>query len=182
MNILQLKINKTGKYHPVYSVSNSTEQIGTIYPNEAFIDYGSESLWHAIYFKDSSGNIREGMIMDQNTDTWTSNGLCETPCSDYPYGTATINGKKYKTYKMKKTKNIYTSSGNYWGGVAAGMLVATNSATTGLNHPTWKAIDYVKSTSGNWVQVDSNGSGYGFVDFDLEEGSMPSNINFYGSW
>ena len=41
MNILQLKINKTGKYHPVYSVSNSTEQIGTIYPNEAFIDYGS---------------------------------------------------------------------------------------------------------------------------------------------
>ena len=178
MNIRNLCINKTGKYIDVYGYPQGNgvmEKIGTLYPNEAFIDYGSEGdPWHMIYFKDPNGNVVDGEVK-------TASGLF-TLCTAYPYGTVTINGTKYKTFKMKKQKPIYSGSGRRLGTVAAGMLVATNSATTGLNNVDWKLIHYAKSTSGQWQKIDGDGYDHGFVPIDLDEGSMPSNINFYGSW
>jgi hypothetical protein len=104
-------------------------------------------------------------------------------CLDYPYGTATINGVEYKTFIMRQTKNIYKKDGTYWGKVAANMLVATDTATVGLEHNNWKEIKYVQqSPNRNWVKVDEEGAGYGFVDTGLSSASGYSKIAFYGSW
>ncbi len=175
MNILQLCINKSGNYQTVYSAADDTKKIGTLYPDEAFIDYGSESgNWHMVYFRDPNGKLACGEVKYANK--------LFTPCTTYPYGTVTIDGTKYKTYKIRSQRNVYTANGNGWGAVAGNMLVATNDATTGLSHFDWKAVNYVKSTSGKWVKVEGDGYNYGFVDIGLSQGSMPSNINLYGSW
>lgn len=175
-NYRQLRINTTGKAIPIYD-SITEKTVGTIGKREAFIHYGGEGVVHWLKFRGSNLKLVDATFLDKNEDI--------SKCAfieDKPYGTATINGTKYKTYIMRKTMNVYTATARYWGKVAAGMLVATNSSTVGLEHPTWKAVDYVKSTAGKWVKVDGDGYNHGFVDFDLGNGSMPSNIALYGSW
>lgn len=166
-------INKNGSSIPVYSDTDFKTRVGTLGNREAFVLKGWETFPY-ICFRGPDLKLREGMLKD------TFKG--EIFLDRYPYGTAKINGTEYKTYLMKRTMNVYTATGRYWGKVAGGMLVATNSNTCGDSHPTWKAVDYVKSTAGKWVKVDGDGYDHGFVDFDLGNGSMPSNIALYGSW
>lgn len=169
-------INKSGKSLNVYSDTGHKNKIGTIGNREAFVVMGAEG---EPYIKFRGPNLK---LMEGNLDTRNIGYNDLKPITDYPYGTATINGKKYKTYTMRRTMNVYTAAARLWGQVAGGMLVATNSVWCGDSHPTWKAVDYVKSTAGKWVKVDGDGYDHGFVDFDLGNGSMPSNIALYGSW
>ena len=169
-------INKFGHSINVYSDYAHKNKVGTIGNREAFVILGAESELY-IQFRGPNLQIAEG-ILDSTGHEFDSVAIL----TDYPYGSATINGTKYKTYKMQRTMNVYTATGRYWGKVAGGMLVATNSPLCGESHPTWKAVDYVKSTAGKWVKVDGDGYDHGFVDFDLGNGSMPSNIALYGSW
>lgn len=175
-NILELRINTSGKSIPIYD-TDTQKTVGTLGQREAFILYGGDGSLKWIKFRGSNLKLVDALVQDPDDVLWR----CK-PIQEMPYGTATINGTKYKTYIMRKTMNVYTAAGTYWGRVAAGMLVATNSSTVGLNHPTWKAVDYVKSTAGKWVKVDGDGYDHGFVDYDLGNGSMPSNIALYGSW
>lgn len=168
-------INKFGKSMNVYSDTGHKNKIGTIGNREAFVVMGAEGEPY-ISFRGPNLKLKEGYL-----DTKNVSGLLKV-ITDYPYGSATINGTKYKTYLMRRTMKVYTATGREWGGVASGMLVATNSIWCGDSHPTWKAVNYVKSTSGKWVKVDGDGYDHGFVDFDLGNGSMPSNIALYGSW
>ena len=167
-------INKTGASLSVYSGMDFKTKVGTIGNREAFVLMGYETYPY-INFRGPNLKLRDGFLK-VNFD-FVSNGL-----QKFHYGSATINGKKYNTFLMKRTMNVYTAAGNYWGKVAGGMLVATNSDVCGYTHSTWKAVDYVKSTAGKWVKVDGDGYDHGFVDFDLGNGSMPSNIALYGSW
>lgn len=170
----QLRINKSGKSYNVYKDSDMKEKIGTIGNREAYVLMGQEGpSW--IKFRGPNLKLMEGFMDFDSPNS-------DIQMIDYPYGIATINGTKYKTFIMRRTMNVYTATGRYWGKVAGGMLVATNSSTCGQSHPTWKAVDYVKSTAGKWVKVDGDGYDHGFVDFDLGNGSMPSNIALYGSW
>ena len=167
-------INKFGVSMNVYN--DTGKKIGTIGNREAFVVMGAEGDLY-IKFRGPDLKLKEGFLDASNAPS-----LFLTTLTDYPYGTTTINGKKYKTYLMRRTMNVYTGVANYWGKVAGGMLVATNSNWCGDTHPTWKAVDYVKSTAGKWVKVDGDGYDHGFVDFDLGNGSMPSNIALSGSW
>lgn len=105
-----------------------------------------------------------------------------TSCLDYSYSTEVINGVSYRIFKMRQTKNVYTADSNYLVAVAAGMYVATNSDKVEQTHSNWKLINYVKSTSGQWVQVSGAGYNHGFVDTGLNSSSLYSGIAFYDSW
>lgn len=169
-------INKSGSSIPVYSDTSFKTKVGTLGNREAYVLLEWETFPY-IYFRGPDLELIKGSFKGEDYYANSVRFL-----ESYPYGTATIDGTKYKTYLMKKTMNVYTAAANYWGKVASGMLVATNSSTCGSSHPTWKAVNYVKSTAGNWVKVEGDGYSHGFVNFDLGNGSMPSNIALYGSW
>lgn len=170
-----LCVNKSGKSINVYKENRLINKVGTIGNREIFVVTGVEGGYY-IQFRGPNLKLTEGWLGNPSGEDF------EMMIQYYPYGSATINGTKYKTYIMKRTMNVYTAAANYWGKVAAGMLVATNSSYCGDTHPTWKSVDYVKSTAGNWVKVDGDGYDHGFVDFDLGNSSMPSNVAMYGSW
>lgn len=170
-------INKGGTY-PIYDVKQNYKKVGTLYDREAFILHGGDE-YEGISFLGSDGTIKTATI---DPYRYPMPGSTYHYCTDYPYSTENINGTTYKVFKMRRTMNVYKGSGAKWGTVAAGMYVATNSPDVGENHPTWKLINYVKSTNGNWVKVEGDGYGHGFVDTGLSIASGYASIPFYGSW
>lgn len=171
-------INKSGRNIPVYSDTNKTKQIGSIYNREAFgynRNWGGDNYYCNIVFLNSAGSLSYGFIIDP-PDNSTVN------CTEYPYGTVTINNTKYKTFKMRKLRNVYTAAGTKWGAVAANCRVACNNNISGNSHPDWKCIDYVESSKGGWVKVTGDGANYGFVDTGLSVASGYNSIPMYGSW
>lgn len=167
-------INKTGHPIPIYDVDKGGAKVGTINDREAFIYLGGESC-QLIDFLSPSGFIRANLGIDGEDI------ICDY-CTSYPYGEEVIDGVTYGIYKMRKSKNIYKADGSYWGKVAAGMFVATNSSKVGETHTTWKLINYVKNTSGQWIKVTGAGYNHGFVDTGLDTSSGYGTVAFYGSW
>lgn len=174
----QFCINKSGKTYNIYDSDTNTYQ-GKISDREAFIYLGGEGTLYYLGFLNSSGKIQKVTIQEFYHPF--PDGFFGY-CTDYPYSREVINGVNYYIYKMRQTKNVYTADGNYWGRVASGMYVATTSNTVGETHCDWKLINYVKSTSGKWVQVSGAGCNYGFVDTGLSSSSLPGSIAMYGSW
>lgn len=171
-------INKSGQSYPVYDIEKG--RVGTIYNREAYNWLGAEGCHVYIAFLSPSGSIIN-VTIDEDQHPFPDGFF--TFCTDYPYGEETIDGTLYKTFKMRQRKNIYTGAGNYWGAVAANMLVATNAVETGLDHWDWKLINYVKrSTDGKWIKVNGDGYEHGFVDTGLSSASTYNTIPFYGSW
>lgn len=168
-------INKSGKPIPVYDVDKK-RQVGTINNREAFIDDGGED-GHYISFLSPTGFIQANLGNDYDFENDQ-----HASCLEYPYGEVTIDGKNYRTFIMRKTMNVYKGDESKWGAVAAGCLVATNSDKVGMDHHTWKLINYVQNTKGNWVKVDGAGYNHGFVDTGINVSSGYSKIAFYGSW
>jgi len=112
-----------------------------------------------------------------------------TGIGKYPYGREYINGAWHITFKFRRTENVYTATGRYWGRVAAGMRVACLDTTefyrsgSGQKNPHWKVINYVeRSTDRAWIKVTGDGVNYGIVDIGLDHGSSPSSISMYGTW
>lgn len=171
-------INKSGQTYVVRD-SNNNEIVGRIYDREAFLFPDGGDRYQRLIFLNSSGTL---------TDVWIDDAINPLPrgfmtsCTDYPYSIENIEGNNYYIYKMRKTMNVYTAAGNYWGRVAAGMFVATTNDRIGENHKDWKMINYVKSTSGQWVKVSGDGVEHGFVDTGISQASGYSSIAFYGSW
>lgn len=174
-------INNSGKTYAVHDSENGNAKVGDLYPREAFIIYGSEGCYTSICFLGPNGGLKTVII---DTDQYPLPTYCYN--TDKPYGSATITtGNKpgtYKTFYMRRSKNIYKADGTSWGTVAAGCLVATNNKNVGSSHPDWKEITYVRNTSGVWVQVDAGVNNYGFVDTGLSSASGYNSIAFYGSW
>lgn len=171
-------INKSGKSIPVYSDINKTRVIGSIYDREAFgfnANWGGDYYYFNIVFLNSNGSLASGFLIDPPKNSVVS-------CTKYPYGSATINKVKYKTFKMRKLRNVYKADGTKWGAVAANCRVACSSDVSGTSHPDWKCIEYVESSKGGWVKVTGNGSNYGFVDTGLSVASGHNSIPMYGSW
>lgn len=180
-------INMSGKSIPVYDRAGwpdleGSKKIGTIYNQEAFglnWDWGGDGVFNNIVFRNSSGNLSGGFIIVGEDFP----NAVFTPCTDYPYGTAVINGVSYKTFKFRRSETVYTAAGNKWGAVASGMRVACRTDLAGSSHPEWKGINYVeRSSDGKWIQVTGDGYQYGFVNTGLEDGSTPSTISMYGTW
>ena len=167
-------INKSGASYPVYDVSKG--RVGTLNNREAFIYNSGEGWIESINFLSPSGFIEANI----NTDLHPLPNFAT--CLEYPHSVETINGVSYKIFKMRKKMPIYRGDATLWGYVAAGMYVATNSEKVGTNHPTWKLINYVKSTAGEWVRVQGAGYNHGFVDTGLNSASGYGSIAFYGSW
>lgn len=171
-------VNKSGSQVPVYGDSDGKSRIGTLNNREAFgfdANWGGDLYFCRIVFRNRSGQVTNGFIIDPAPYV-----LCD--CTDYPYGTAVIKGTEYKTFIMRKSRKVYTTSGRSWGTVAANCRVACKTALSGDANPHWKAINYVESTAGMWVPVTGDGETYGFVDTGLSVGSGYATIPFYGSW
>ena len=171
-------INKSGKSVPVYSDPDKTKKIGTIYNREAFgyfKNWGGDDVVCYIVFLNSSGTLTNGFLVNPPDNS-------RVPCTNYPYGTKTIYGTKYYTFKLRKSRTVYTVKGNKWGTVAAGRRVACLTALAGDTKAHWKGINYVENSSGGWDQVTGDGSSYGFVDTGLGVSSGYDSIPFYGSW
>ena len=169
-------INKSGSPYSLYNC-DTREYMGELMNREAFVYWGSEGSRFTFVFLGPSGVL--------TTTTVAIGGMLEesgliTSCLDYPYGTARIGGTTYKTFIMRSSQPIYRGDASYWGTVAAGRRVATNSNLVGETHRDWKYIDYVESTNGQWIAVD--GSNGGFVDTGLASASGYPYISFYGSW
>ena len=176
-----IAINKTGNVVPLYQYGNQNK-LGQLNNREAFIVAGGEGDYCEINFLNSSGKMQ--MANCTTNGQWLpvldyDNNVAKATCMDYPYGTVNIDGNTYKTFIMRKTKNIYTPSGAFWKTVSAGHLVATDTPAVGDSHPDWKLIKYYQDASGKWVRVNGN---YGFVDTGIENASGYSSIAFYGSW
>lgn len=171
-------VNKSGTSIPVYADTEKKNRIGTIYDREAFgynRNWGGDGAICSIVFQNSAGNVANGFLIHPPTHTFVG-------CANYPYGTATINGKQYKTFIMRDQRTVYTVNARTWGTVSKNCKVACESSLSGDSHPNWKAINYVENTSGNWVKVTGDGAAYGFVDTGLSKSSLYSAIPFYGSW
>lgn len=174
-----LCVNKSGQAYSVFN-SDTGKRVGTIYDREVFVLTGMEGSQAAICILSSSGSLLH-VPVDFAKQPYPIGML--NSIQAYPYGTEVINGTTYKTFKMRQRKNIYTGAGNYWGAVAANMLVATNDNIMGDTHVDWKKINYVKrSTDGAWIKVEGDGYSHGFVDTGLSSASTYSTIPFYGSW
>ena len=136
---LRFCINKTGKTCNVVD-RDTWKAVGALNNREAFIYYGAEGEIACICFLDPNGNFKT-VNVSSNAAYITNN----KSCCDYPYGTATINGTKYYTFKMRSQKTIYYSDGvSKWGSVAAGMLVATRNTKVNPDSPHLKEISYVQ--------------------------------------
>lgn len=178
-----LYINMSGQNIPVFKDALACDQqIGTIYPREAFSsEYGDG--FAVIWFRNSSGNLTLGYIPDVYWQNIEVSKKAFTLCTAYPYGTVTLNNIKYSTFKFRRNEEVYTANGSPWGTVASGMEVACKSPEIGDTHPDWKSIYYVKSSkTGEWVPIGNEGKDVGFVDIGLNQGSMPSTISMYGTW
>lgn len=149
--------------------------VGELYPREAFCWTGGEGSVNGINFLDPNGNYIDGTIYTES--------FCDI--TDYPYGEVKFDTYNYALYTfiMQRTMNIYNANGDYWGRVAAGCLVACETAMAGDNMTYLKGINWVQNTSGEWIQVitDDNRQ-YGYVDTGLRSGSSPSSIALYGCW
>ncbi|SFO03835.1 hypothetical protein SAMN04487831_106141 [Pseudobutyrivibrio sp. UC1225] len=171
-------VNMSGKKVPVYADTEKKKQIGIIYPREAFgynRNWGGDDYFCNIVFRNSSGKLSGGFINDP-----PNNSIRD--CADYPYGSVSIGGIKYKTFLMRKSRTVYTASGRKWGAVAANCKVACLTGLAGDSDVSLKGINYVQSSKGNWVRVAGDGDDYGFVDTGLSVGSSYNNIPFYGAW
>jgi len=184
-------INKSGVSIPIWDQpefpwASNAVQIGTLYNTEAFgynADWGGDGVFNAIKFRNSSGNIATGWLNDDYSGGNPLPSGWAKDCTLYPYGTVTIGGTSYKTFKFRKSETVYSPSGDVWGSVASGMRVACLNATAGSSHPEWKLVNYVeRSSDGAWIQVTGSGYTHGFVNVGLEDGSMPSTISMYGTW
>lgn len=168
-------VNKSSQTIDVWDMTGSSI-IGHLYQREAFGRKYVGSGYRQVRFRDGSGNVRDGLVF--NTDYLPSSW--ETPCTNYPYGTVTLDGQTYYTFMFRRDENIYKPDGTYWGLVLAGKRVACLDATSGSSHPEWKCIQWYESSRG-WATV-CNDYGYGFVDTGLDHGSMPDTISMYGTW
>lgn len=171
-------VNKSGITVPVYSDTQQTSKIGSIYNREAFgydMNWGGDGYFYRILFRTSDGSLSYGILVDPP-------GSSVTDCTDYPFGTEEIDGTEYYTFTMRKSRTVYTAGGTRWGAVAANCRVACLSAVAGDSYPNRKGINYVESSKGGWVKVTGDGVDYGFVDTGLDVSSSYSSIPFYGSW
>lgn len=148
--------------------------LGTLYNREACL----------YYFDDGDGTL--GYLASDGTfKTYVQadfNLLDLKECIDYPYAIENIDGREYYIFLIRKTSTVYKADGTVWGTVAGGSFVATTNSDMGETHKTWKEINYVKSTSGQWVKVEGAGYSHGFVPTGIENASGYQNISFYGSW
>ena len=183
-------INKSGSQYNIYDYdgsNNSYTYVGKLNNRESYIVNGGEGQFVGITFLNSSGQLKTALINNNTHPLPGYNSSYGWPvnstCLNYPYGTVTLDGVTYKTFKMRSSKPVYLKNGQtVWGHVASGCLVATNSYKIGETYPYLKLIHYVQSSSGNCVRVDNNGAKYGFVDTGLRSASGYSSIPFYGSW
>lgn len=178
MATLQASVNKSGSTINVYDTFSGSNRkvVGQLLKNEVFVIYGSEGSLYSIRFKGPSGSLISGCINDSTdvpNDNWAENIYY------YPFGTETINGRTYRTFKFRRSATILKANGSNWGTVASGMLVATTNGTVGQSNNGHKHINYVKQSGTNaWVEV----SGGGFVDMGFSHGSSGSNMSMYGTY
>lgn len=165
-------INSTNKTFSILEYSNPNKIIGKLYPKEFFIGNYEDPCYLA--FLSSDGTIKAGLIYDDDYKF--------TQIRYLPYSKEIVNGSERLIYQMRKTMNVYTPSGDYWGKVAAGMFVATDTCTPGeINEYLMKITD-VKSTKGEWVPVKGDGYSHGFVDTGFRTASSHNLIALHGNW
>lgn len=170
----ELSVWKGGNNITIY---RSGSKVGTLYNNEmcTFMpSYGGDYYYKWIKFRNASGVLTTGEITDANSKL---KGV-----GNYPYGTVTINGTKYLTFKFRRNENVRNSGGTHWGTVASGRRVAVpygDKHTAGATYADHKLCSYVESTSGSWVRINNS---YGFVNSGFVKGSMPSTVSMYGTF
>lgn len=173
---LDFCINTSGQTYPIYDLEKNNTKVGELYNRESFILYGSEGTQMAIKFLGPDGVFKLATI-----DVW-DHPLTYSLCTQKPYSRETIEGVQYYIFKMRSSKPVYKPDGTRWGTVAAGMYVATTNSDVGENHNDWKEINYVKSTSGQWVPMKEQWYSHGYVDTGIASASGYNTIPFYGSW
>lgn len=183
--VRELCINKSNQSYIIYDAENNNNIVGKLNPREAYVVEGGQGDYLWIDFLSSNGewksvciNTYEHPLPNQFDYGYPVDNIC----TEYPYGTVEIDGKTFKTFKMRSRQNIYRADGTLWGAVAAGCLVATNSPSVGSEQTHLKLINYVQSSKGKWVQVKGANYEHGFVDSGIRSASGYSKIPFYGSW
>ncbi|MBQ9199039.1 MAG: hypothetical protein IJ141_02545 [Lachnospiraceae bacterium] len=169
-------INKSNSVVTVYKDISGSATVGQLLKREAYAMYGYEGDIISIKFLGPNGGLISGFLRNPPSGTVTS-------CTNYPYGTLNKDGKIYYTFYMRSSKQVYTQTNtgkqlNHWGSVAAGRRVACLTDAACQDKLEYKAINYVESTSGQWVKVDN----YGYVDTGLASSSSYSGIAMYGNW
>ena len=182
MNIVA--INMSGQSIPVYRLDpygSGKTRIGTIYPRELYgLNYlaGGDFVIFDVLFRNASGSLQWGTIIEPPESARENAYLAK-----YSYGRVTLNGKRYYTFKMTRSENLYSVSGRKIGTVAAGQYVATIAdPSSGDSNPHWLQVYYARSTNGRWDSLAADGASYGFVNVGLEDGSMYNTISCDGLW
>ncbi|WP_156829066.1 hypothetical protein [Cohnella laeviribosi] len=179
------KYNTTNGYVTVNDPNNFTKEIGKIYYNEVFTylaDNGGERYYNWIYFKNSSGTMTTGCIVTSDAPDFWNDIFTSAYGPDYKHGTLSIDGRTYNSFPVRRTANIYTAGGTYWGSVAAGQYVyCYGYPAAGSNNPGLLQVHYVRATNGNYEQVSGNGVDYGFVDIGFAYGSGKTTLSVYSN-
>lgn len=131
----------------------------------------------------SSGGRTTGTLVFDSASPWAVPGGLFKRLSDYPFGTATISGTSYKTFKARRQTTIYKPGGSEWGGVANGYRIAlaknsSGNSFSGTANKDYIAVAYVESSSGGWVQATGDGQLFCYAPIGLNYGSGAATINF----
>ena len=181
-------INKSGKTIQLYKydcvVSGQTNTVvGKLNPNECFtccdIENGSK-----VTFLNSSGSVATGYLPRQvySSDASLPTSVF-TSWSKYGFNSHTINGETYHTFKLRRSEEVYNSSGNQIGVLASGTKVIAK-AESGDTHTDWLRINYIEDANGNRTSITFSGKTYdwAFVDSGLNYSSASTGISVYGNW
>lgn len=161
-------------------------QIGTIYNYEAFVDYGV-NIWcvntsgaNTPVYDSSSGMsnpariyfYRNGYGFPSLGYINVTDGLQENPLYNCGIYTTTINGTSYMVVRLRRSEELYNSSGTYQRMLPSGMEMAIFEGSAGASNKHYLAIQWIKE---NGVWVRPVGSSYGFVDTGAREYACDTN-------
>lgn len=160
-------------------------QIGTIYNYEAFVDYGV-NIWcvntsgaSTPVFDSSSGMSNPVRIYFYHSGYgFPSSGFINVTGGPeinplYNCGTrTTINGSMHTVVRLRRSEELYNSSGTYQRMLPSGMEMAIFDGSAGASNKHYLAIQWIKE---NGVWVRPVGSSYGFVDSGAREYACDTN-------
>ena len=142
-----------------------------------------------IYFLDGNNKVKYGYI---ETSPGLTLGYYSWNAQQEPYfyynsngsklvasAKATISGKAYRVFTVKKAVSYKNPSGTTLGTIPVGTQLACQSSTTGKTYPGYMVFYYKRSSStASWSKISSSNE-YVFVDLGLANGAMPNNRSIW---
>lgn len=153
---------------------------GKIYPNECFTFASTENGAVVTYLSSTGSVVSHYIPLSQLLTIPQSFTTC---WEKYGFNKHTVDGTTYKTFKLRRSEELYNSSGNKITTLSAGTKVISD-CESGDSHTDWIKIKWLEDANGNRkdLKFDGNTYSYAYLDSGLNISSSKSVISVYGNW